>query len=130
MNLSALVKRSATVALSVSLAGAGATAAAQHGLHYVTPSHTVAITTSDTAPRTLRMSDTDTTDRTPPTDRYIRAVLRTGGIPPCKWEDGSGQRGPCVWDAVTMGNRSGGDAVVFVPTGTNAQKRMVVLINR
>jgi hypothetical protein len=125
MNLSALVKRSATLALSVSLAGAGVTAAAQYGLHYTLPNHTLSITTSDTPPPptpVLHMSAT--TDRTRPSDRYIRAVLRAGGIPPCKWEDGYGQRGMCAWDDGT------GDSIVNVPTGVNAQKRVVVLIER
>jgi hypothetical protein len=73
-----------------------------------------------------------TATREMPSDRYIRAVLRSGGIPPCKWEDGSGQRGPCAIDFATFGAHpnADGDLVVMVPTGTNAQKRMVTLINR
>lgn len=73
-----------------------------------------------------------TAQREMPSDRYIRAVLRSGGIPPCKWEDGSGQRGPCAIDFATFGSNpnADGDLVVFVPNGVNAQKRMVTLINR
>lgn len=73
-----------------------------------------------------------TAQREMPSDRYIRAVLRSGGIPPCKWEDGSAQRGPCAIDFSTWGSNPNpnGDLIILVPTGTNAQKRMVTLINR
>ena len=85
------------------------------------------IATAGAAPSTQA-----TATREMPSDRYIRAVLRSGGIPPCKWEDGSGQRGPCAIDFATFGSNpnADGDLVVFVPTGVNAQKRMVTLINR
>jgi hypothetical protein len=32
---------------------------------------------------------------------------------PCKYEDGSGQKGPCVWDARHMGNGSGRSYIVW-----------------
>lgn len=59
-------------------------------------------------------------------NKFIRAH---GGIPPCKWEDGSGQPGMCLWDGATMGNGKG-DTVVMVPTKPGRDKRAVVLINR
>jgi hypothetical protein len=54
-------------------------------------------------------------------NKFIRA---NGGIPPCKWEDGSGQPGMCYW------NDGSGDAIVLVPTKPGKDKRVVVLINR
>ncbi len=133
MNLSSILKRSAVLALTAALMGGEATALAQHGLHYTLPNHTLSITTTDTPPTPLGTRwVSNTTTRPLPSDRYIRAVLRAGGIPPCRWEDGSGQRGSCVIDFATFGSNpnADGDVVVLVPTGINAQKRTVVLINR
>lgn len=59
-------------------------------------------------------------------NQYIRA---NHGIPPCKWEDGSGQPGMCVWHGNKFGNKKG-DTVVLVPTKPGHDKRVVVLINR
>lgn len=49
-------------------------------------------------------------------NKYIRAH---GGIAPCKWEDGSGQAGPCVWLASVQGN---GQGVSFVAMPDGADK--------
>lgn len=38
-------------------------------------------------------------------------------IPPCRYEDGSGQPGVCYWDARTMGNGQG-DGVFVYDDGT------------
>mgnify|MGYP001584301716 CR=1 FL=1 len=133
MNLSSILKRSASIAVSVALAGGATTAVVQEmGLAWTTPTHTVRVTTTD-APvqattRAARPVDTDS-DRA--TDRLIRAIKRAGGVPPCKWEDGYGQTGACVWDGATFGNGAGNpDVIAWVPSGVNAQKRPVVLINR
>lgn len=70
------------------------------------------------------------TDAEAATQAQINAYIRSeGGIPPCKWEDGSGQPGMCLWDARKRGNGKG-DVVVLVPTKPGHDKRVVVLINR
>lgn len=43
-------------------------------------------------------------------NRYIRAH---GGIAPCTHEDGSGQHGPCYWDASARGNGKGYDYIAM-----------------
>lgn len=48
-------------------------------------------------------------------NRFIRA---NGGLPPCKWEDGSGQAGPCVWIASKSGDGNG-DSLVAMPDGAD-----------
>lgn len=45
-------------------------------------------------------------------NRFIRA---NDGIPPCKWEDGSGQPGPCVWFG-RFGNGTG-PSYIAMPDG-------------
>lgn len=47
-------------------------------------------------------------------NKYIRA---NGGIPPCTHEDGSGQPGPCYWDASERGNGKGYDYVAVPVKG-------------
>lgn len=64
-----------------------------------------------------------------PTNSEIAKVRALGGIPPCKWEDGSGQNGICWWDSRNRGNRDG-DVVVLVPVKGADDKKVVVLINR
>lgn len=59
-------------------------------------------------------------------NQYIRSH---GGIPPCTWEDGSGQPGMCLWDGRKRGNGKG-DVVVLIPTKPGHDKRVVVLVNR
>lgn len=56
-------------------------------------------------------------------NRYIRSE---GGVPPCTHEDGSGQPGPCYWDASERGNGKGYDYIA-VPTGKNKDKAIVFL---
>lgn len=46
-------------------------------------------------------------------NRYIRSE---GGIPPCTHEDGSGQPGPCYWNAKVQGNGDGW-SFVAMPDG-------------
>lgn len=46
-------------------------------------------------------------------NRYIRSE---GGIPPCTDEDGSGQPGPCYWNAKVQGNGDGW-SFVAMPDG-------------
>jgi hypothetical protein len=59
-------------------------------------------------------------------NRFIRDA---GGIPPCKWEDGSGQPGICFFDSRVRGNKKG-DVIVLVPVKGADDKKVVVLINR
>lgn len=47
-------------------------------------------------------------------NKYIRA---NGGVPPCTHEDGSGQPGPCYWDASERGNGKGYDYVAVPVKG-------------
>lgn len=61
----------------------------------------------------------------------VNAYIRNhGGVPPCKEEDGSGQKGTCVWWAGKQGNGDGysylaidrkgkDDAIVYI-TGPKA----------
>jgi hypothetical protein len=56
-------------------------------------------------------------------NKYIRAH---GGIPPCTHEDGSGQPGPCYWDASKRGNGKGHDFIA-VPTKPGQDKLYVYL---
>lgn len=46
-------------------------------------------------------------------NRYIKSE---NGIPPCRWEDGSGQPGPCYWNAKVQGNGDGW-SFVAMPDG-------------
>lgn len=64
-----------------------------------------------------------------PTSAEIIKVRELGGIPPCKHEDGSGQRGICWFDSRVRGNGDG-DVIVLVPAKGQDDKRVVVLINR
>ena len=57
-------------------------------------------------------------------NRYIRDH---GGIPPCKWEDGSGQPGPCVWMDYRDGEMEGWN-VLNVPNGQD--KRPILFLSR
>lgn len=56
-------------------------------------------------------------------NQYIRA---NGGIPPCRYEDGSNQPGMCYWDASTRGNGLGTDFIA-IPTTPGHDKRIVSL---
>lgn len=57
----------------------------------------------------------------------INAYIRSkGGIPPCKYEDGSGQPGLCYWDGSKRGNKKGAQ-IVNVPTKPGHDKRAVIL---
>lgn len=64
-----------------------------------------------------------------PTNSEIAKVRALGGIPACKHEDGSGQRGICWFDSRVRGNGKG-DVIVLVPAKGEDDKRVVVLINR
>ena len=57
-------------------------------------------------------------------NRYIRD---NGGIPPCKWEDGSGQPGACVWMDYRDGEMEGWN-VLNVPNGQD--KRPILFLSR
>lgn len=57
-------------------------------------------------------------------NQYIRDH---GGIPPCRYEDGSGQPGACYWNG---GKNNKGDLLVMVPTRPGHDKRAVILVNR
>lgn len=66
-------------------------------------------------------------DTSPTISQDIRTVRALDGIPPCKYEDGSGQRGACVW----LDSRDGkieGNHVLNVPNGKD--KRAILFPSR
>lgn len=56
-------------------------------------------------------------------NKYIRA---NGGIPPCTHEDGSGQPGPCYWNAKKRGNGKGYDYIAVPVKGGD---KAIVFLN-
>lgn len=80
MNLKRIAIDALYLSVPLAVVGGLATYAAQSGLSYVTPTHTIEISTSDTPPPSLSWVHTP--------------------LPECTEEDGSGGPLPCDWDGV------------------------------
>lgn len=63
-------------------------------------------------------------------NRYIRSE---NGIPPCRWEDGSGTPGtpesPCYWNAKTMGDGNGWSFIAMPDGKDKDDDKDIVYLN-
>lgn len=59
-------------------------------------------------------------------NRYIKSE---GGIPPCTHEDGSGQPGPCYWNAKVQGNGDGWSFIAMPDGKDKGDDKDLVYLN-
>lgn len=65
----------------------------------------------------------------------INAYIRSeNGIPPCKWEDGSGtpgvpEKSPCYWNAKTMGDGNGWSFIAMPDGKDKGDDKDIVYLN-
>ena len=61
------------------------------------------------------------------TTARIKQIRAWAGMPPCKYEDGSGQVLPCYWNAKMRGNGTGKSFIAVTPSKKGADPRIIFI---
>lgn len=61
------------------------------------------------------------------TTARIKQIRAWAGMPPCRYEDGSGQALPCYWNAKVRGNGKGRSFIAVTPAKKGDDPRIILL---